>query len=517
MATPTPVIELRGITKRFPGVVALDNVDLSLLPGEVHILLGENGSGKSTLAKITAGAYQPDDGTIQFRGNPVRIDSPRRALELGISTIYQEFTLLEEMSVMENIFLGREPLVRGSRGMLIDRKAMRRRTAELLTSLSVSIDPETPISHLGVAQKQLVEITKALSLSNEGVLLMDEPTSALSSREIDELFRVIREFTARGVAVLYISHRLEEIERIGDRVTVLRDGKKVGDLPASEARVEKVINMMVGRSMSEMFPKRAVAIGAPILEVNNLTVPGKAEDISFKLHAGEIVGLFGLVGAGRTELIRGLMRLAPISQGAIRIRGKSAMPASSNEAIRFGLGMVPEERRSQGIFPLLSVADNIVISALNKCTRWFFTDFNAQKRAANHFISGLRIRTPTANTEIYKLSGGNQQKAILARLLFADTQIVLLDEPTRGIDVGAKYEVYQLIIELAASGKAILFVSSDLPEILGMSDRVLVMSRGRLVADTPRSETTPEGVLQAAFASGMANGGTVEAGRPGHA
>jgi ribose transport system ATP-binding protein len=509
------LIQLRGITKRFPGVLALDHVGLSLLPGEVHVLIGENGSGKSTLAKIIAGAYQPDDGTIQFRGSPIQIASPRRALELGISTIYQEFTLLEKMSVMENIFLGREPLVRGSRGLLVDRKAMRRRTSELLNSLSVPINAETPVSELGVAQKQLIEITKALSMSKEGALLMDEPTSALSSREIDELFRVVKQFTARGVAVLYISHRLEEIERIADRVTVLRDGKKVAELNGSEARIEKVINLMAGRSMSEMFPKRSVAIGVPLLEVTDMTVPGKAEGISFKLHAGEVVGLFGLVGAGRTELLRGLMRLAPITKGTVRIRGRSVMPASPNEAIRSGFGMVPEERRIQGIFPLMSVAENIVISALDKCMRGLFTDFSAQRRHANRYISNLRIRTPSAKTEIYKLSGGNQQKAILARLLFADTQIVLLDEPTRGIDVGAKYDVYQLITELAASGRAILFVSSEIPEILGMSDRVLVMSRGRLVANAPRSQMSPESMLHAAFGrewTGTSGGEKPEAG-----
>jgi ribose transport system ATP-binding protein len=499
LVTAPGVLSLENVTKRFPGVVALDGVSLSLYPGEVHVLIGENGSGKSTLVKIISGVYQPDEGRIFHRGQQTEIESPRSAQQLGISTIYQEFTLANDLGVMENVFLGREPVRAGSRGLLVDRQVMRQRTLDLLRPLSVHIDPGLPVSQLGVAKKQIVEIVKALSLTGEAVLVMDEPTSTLSAQEITELFRVIRHAKSKGVSVLYISHRLEEVKEIGDRVTVLRDGRLAGSLLVADADIDILIRLMVGRTFTELFPKRDVPIGDKVLEVQHLTVPGKVDDVSFSLHSGEILGVFGLVGSGRTELVRALMGKETIQRGIIDLRGHRFLPRSVDHAIASGLGMLPEERRSQGILPSMTVAQNIALSALHKCAHGLTISGQSIRRAATPFIDNLRIRTPSPDTEVFRLSGGNQQKTVLARLLFADAHILLLDEPTRGIDVGAKREVYQLIRNLAAEGRAVLMISSELPEIIGMSDRVLVMSRGRVVTDLSRSQMDSESIMRAAF------------------
>ncbi len=494
-----PILSLERVTKRFPGVMALDGVSLELHPGEVHVLIGENGSGKSTLAKIISGVHQPDDGTVFHLGRAVQIRSPHDAQRLGISTIYQEFMLAKDLSVMENIFLGREPLRASVGGAWVDRGMMRQQAEELLQSMSASIDPRTLVRDLGVAQKQMVEIAKALSLSGEAVLVMDEPTSALSAQEVDNLFRIIRQSKSKGVAVLYITHRLEEVAQIGDRVTVLRDGKLVGTLPVSRAPVDALIRLMVGRTFTEMFPPHPTPGGEPVLETKGLSVPGKLHDISFVLHAGEILGLFGLVGAGRTELVRAIIGKDPIHRGSIQVKRRTFHPRSVGHSIRVGLGMLPEERRTEGILPLMTVSQNITLSALYRCSRGFVVDGRLVRKMAGQYIDALHIRTPSPDVEIYKLSGGNQQKAILARLLFAEAQILLMDEPTRGIDVGAKREVYQIISDLAAKGHAILFISSELPEILGMCDRTLVMYQGRLIAEFDRSEMTEETLMRAAF------------------
>jgi ribose transport system ATP-binding protein len=499
LSESAPVLSLEGIAKRFPGVLALDGIRLTLYPGEVHALIGENGSGKSTLAKIISGVHQPDEGTIYHLGRQVQIKSPRHAQELGISTIYQDFMLVKDISVMENIFLGREPVKKGFAGLVVDRERMHKEASALLDSLTARLEPGLRVADLGVAQKQIVEIAKALSLSGEAILVMDEPTSALSAQEVDELFRMIRQSKSRGISILYITHRLEEVKVIADRVTVLRDGKLVGTVAVRDAHVDMLIQMMVGRSLTDLFPKHPSSFGDHALEIKNLTVLGKLHDISFAVREGEILGVFGLVGAGRTELARALIGKEPIHRGAIYLRGQRFIPRSVGQAISSGLGMVPEERRAQGILPLMTVAHNITLAALDRCMRGPLIDRSAIRQAAMRYIDSLRIRTPSPDAEIFKLSGGNQQKVVLARFLFADARILLLDEPTRGIDVGAKREVYQIISELAASGRAILMISSELPEILGMCDRALVMSRGHLVAEFDRSEMTGEGVMRAAL------------------
>jgi ribose transport system ATP-binding protein len=483
---------MRGITKRFPGVVALDGVDFELERGEVHVLLGENGAGKSTLVKMLSGAYQPDRGGILLDGRPVRIGSATAAQELGISTIYQEFNLVPRLSVAENIFLGRQPRRLG----IIDRGRMRRGAGELLERMKVHVDAEALVSDLGVAQRQMVEIAKALSLDAR-ILIMDEPTAVLSRTETEGLFEIVRGLKEEGVAVVFISHHLEEVAELGDRVTVLRDGKFVGRLPASTPRAE-MVRMMVGRPIEDRFPRRRPEPGEILLEVKGLSREGVLDDVSFRLRAGEVVGIAGIVGAGRTELARAIFGLDRADSGEVLVRGEKLALGDPREAKRRGMGFVTEDRQGQGIVQPLSVAENLGLAALGRNTSVGLVNRRRQLRQAEKMIEDLRIRTPGPEQEIRYLSGGNQQKVVIGKWLLADSRVLILDEPTRGIDVGAKVEIYELINDLTRRGAGILMISSELPEVLGMSDRVLVMSRGRVTGELPAKKATQEDVMDLA-------------------
>nr|WP_279387442.1 sugar ABC transporter ATP-binding protein [Rubrobacter taiwanensis] len=486
------LLEMRGITKRFPGVVALDKVDFKLRAGEVHVLLGENGAGKSTLVKILSGAYRPDEGEILRGGVPVEIDSAEDAQKLGISTIYQEFNLIPELSVAENILLGRQPRRFG----IVDRRRMLQRAQEVLDEMRVKVDPRALVSELGVAQRQMVEIAKALSLESE-ILILDEPTAVLSGQEIERLFEIIRAFRDEGVGIIYISHHLEEVAGIGDRVTVLRDGRVAGHLPADASR-EEMVRLMVGREIENQYPRRRSAAGEVLLEVRNLSRAGVLRDISFQVRAGEVVGVAGLVGAGRTELARAIFGADPVDSGEILVGERKMEPGDIREARRKGIGFIPEDRQGQGLVPRLSVLENLGLAALSRSVRLGMIRRGELRRKAREMVEGLNIRTPGLEQEVRYLSGGNQQKVVIGKWLLADSKVLILDEPTRGVDVGAKVEIYELINRLTDEGAAVLMISSDLPEVLGMSDRILVMSQGRITGELPAREATQERVMELA-------------------
>lgn len=498
----TPVLEARNVTKRFPGVVALDGVSLSVYPGEVLAVIGENGAGKSTLMKILSGALQPDEGAIYLDGQLVRLSDPRQALACGIGIIYQELSVIDALSVGENVFLGRLPERPGWPGT-VDWAWLRRDARRVLERLGVELDPDVPVGELSVAQKQLVEIARALS-QDVRVLILDEPTSALSLQETERLFALLRGLKEQGVAIIYISHRLEEVFALADRVTVLRDGQVVGTLPIDEATRDDLIRLMVGRDLSAYYRDVRSIPGPVRLEVRGLTRAGVLEDVSFTVRAGEIVGLAGLVGAGRTELARCLFGVDPIDRGEIWIDGQRAIIRCPQDAVRYGIGLVPEDRKLQGLVLILTVRDNIALPVLRRLARLGFPSRRKERALAESFVERLRIRTPSIEQRVLNLSGGNQQKVVLARWLATHPKVLILDEPTRGIDVGAKAEVHALIAELAESGMAILLISSELPEVLSMSHRVLVMSRGRIVAEFSREEATEERVLAAATVRAVA-------------
>jgi ribose transport system ATP-binding protein len=485
----SPLLEMRGITKRFPGVTALDGVDFELERGEVHVILGENGAGKSTLIKMLSGAYQPDEGEILFEGEPVRISSSALAQSLGISTIYQEFNLVPQLTAAENIFLGRQPRSFG----VVDRRKMRSEAQKLLERIKVRVDPDDPVSSLGVAQRQMVEIAKALSLEAR-VLIMDEPTASLSGQEVERLFEIVRGLKEEEVGVIFISHHLEEVTEIGDRVTVLRDGKMVGQVPASTEHPE-LVRMMVGRSIEEQFPRRKPEIGEVLLEVRDLSREGVLYDVSFQVRAGEVVGIAGIVGAGRTELARAIFGADPGDSGEVRVRGERMAHPDPREAKRRGIGFITEDRQGQGIVPPLSVAENLALASLGRYTNVGLVNRREQRSRAEGMIRELNIRTPGPEQEVRYLSGGNQQKVVIGKWLLADSRVLIMDEPTRGIDVGAKVEIYELMNELTQRGAGILMISSDLPEVLGMSDRILVMAGGRIAGELSTEEATQERVM----------------------
>jgi ribose transport system ATP-binding protein len=491
-----PLLEARGLTKSFPGVKALDGVDFDLLEGEVHVLLGENGAGKSTLVKHLAGVYHPDEGGLFMRGEPVSWHAPNAALSAGIVTVYQEFNLAPYMTVAQNVFLGQEPMKRG----FIDRRTRRRRTVELMRQLEIDLDPDARVEHLGVAQRQMVEILRALASPELKVLILDEPTAAISRHEIDVLFGVLRRLRSRGVGMVYISHRLEEIEQIGDRVTVFRDGQKIATHAVGEVDTDRIIELMVGRPMTQFFPDRKnQPASEALLEVRELTLTsGRARDVSFDVRRGEIVGLFGLVGAGRSETVRALFGDEPIAGGTIAVGGRKVNVRSPKSAVKLGFGLAPEERKEEGIVPFMTVAQNISLASVGKVSRGPFVSRARTAKVAEHYVDALRIATPGVATTIRSLSGGNQQKCIIARLLAADSEILLLDEPTRGIDVGAKAAVYDLVNDLAASGKAVLLVSSDLVEVMGMCDRVIVFRKGRVAGEFHRGAMSEQAIMRAA-------------------
>jgi ribose transport system ATP-binding protein len=486
---------MRRITKAFPGVVALDRVDFDLKQGEVHVLLGENGAGKSTLMKILSGAYAKDSGEIQVGGKRVEIKGPGHAQDIGISTIYQEFNLIPHLTAAENIFLGREPTTFAG---FVDRTKLEDSAQQLLKDLGVTLDARLPVSELSVAQQQMVEVAKALSVEAQ-ILIMDEPTSALTESEISALFGTIRRLKKRDVAIIYISHRLEEISRIGDRVTVLRDGQWVATHQVSEVPLSELIRLMANRELTEHFPKQIARLGEELLRVDKLSKANELDDVSFSLKAGEILGFAGLVGAGRTALAKAIFGVHDKDSGRIRIKGKTVNIKSPGAAIRHGIGFLTEDRKHEGLVLSLSVKNNISLPSTDLITRHGIVKESAERQLAERFIRELRVKTTGPGQLTLNLSGGNQQKVVLAKWLARQADILIFDEPTRGIDVGSKIEIYQLMNELTARGTGILMISSELPEVLGMSDRIIVMRDGRITGEFDRQQATQENVLAAAL------------------
>jgi len=488
------LVEMRNITMTFPGVVALDDVTLESRAGEVHAVVGENGAGKSTLMKILAGVYQPDRGEILLRGQPVRISSPHEAQRLGISIIYQELNLLPDLTVAENVFLGREP--RGAFG-LIDASTLEDEARQVLRRLGVEIDPRARLGRLSVAQQQMVEIAKALSL-NAQIVIMDEPSAALGGKDLDRLFEVIAALKKNNVAVIYISHRLAEVFQIADRVTVFKDGQVVGTFKVSEIDRPSLVRMMIGRTLSETFPPRGKGYGEEVLRVEGLCCGERLKDVSLRVHRGEIVGLAGLVGAGRTELAEAIFGARSIDGGSVWIMGEEVRVGSPRLARRHKLAFLTEDRNKGGLVLGLSVRENAALPSLDRRERWGFVDRKAEDGAVGAIVRELRIRTPSLAQEVEYLSGGTRQKVVLAKWLISLPELLIFDEPTRGIDVGAKAEIWQLMRQLAEAGKGILMISSELPEIVGMSDRILVMHRGCIVGEMPGETATEEKVMMLA-------------------
>lgn len=494
------ILEMRGVSKSFPGVKALDRAELEVRAGEVHCLVGENGAGKSTLMKILAGAVPLDEGEIRIDGQPVHVRSPHHAQQLGISMIYQEFNLSPYLSVAENIFLGREP--RYARTPFVNWQAMYDQARELLRRINVDIDVRRPVNELSIAQQQMVEIAKALSFAAK-VIVMDEPSATLTEHELNALFKLIHELKRQGVGIIYISHRLEELFETGDRVTVMRDGKCVGRLdisaiterrddPERAAKItatrDEIIRMMVARKLEEgLFPKEKFQRGEQILRVEGLCRYGVFHDINFSVHKGEIVGLTGLVGAGRTEVARAIFGADPLDEGTIYLDGKPIEVRSPQDAIRHGIGLLTEDRKNQGLILGMTVRENTSLANLKQLVRGlFFLDKRKERDAAARLSRDLEIRTPTVETAVQTLSGGNQQKVVLAKWLFTQSKVLIFDEPTRGIDVGAKVAIYELMNKLVRQGVGVLIISSELLEVIGMCDRILVMNSGWMPNEASR-------------------------------
>jgi rhamnose transport system ATP-binding protein len=496
MSEGTPVIEARGLSKSFGGVHALREVPLTVRAGEVLALLGENGAGKSTLIKLITGIYQPDAGEILLDGRPVRFAGTRDALDQGVAAIYQEPSLFPDLDIAENIFVGRQP--RG--GGRIDWRRMYADAAALLRRLGVALNPRTRARELSVAQMQMVEIARAISVDAR-VLIMDEPTSSLTQREVEELFTIVRQLRDQGAAIIFISHRLEELFAIADRVTVLRDGAYVDTRPLAGVTTEDLIRMMVGRNLDELFPKLEVAPGEVLLEVRGLSLPGRFADVSFQLRKGEIVGMAGLVGAGRTEVAEAIFGVAPAASGTIHLDGRAVQITRPEDALRLGIGYVPEDRKLHGLILQMSIAQNITLPTLKSFTRLGWLDGKAERERAVADARRLEVKMTGVDQPAGQLSGGNQQKVVLAKWLGTKPRVLILDEPTRGIDVGTKAAVHRLMSQLAAEGMAILMISSELPEVLGMSDRILVMREGRLTGQFSRGEATQERLMSAATAA----------------
>jgi inositol transport system ATP-binding protein len=490
-----PLLELKGIEKSFPGVKALSGIDLAVKPGSVHVICGENGAGKSTLVKIIDGIYQPDRGEIRVGGKPVRIENPLHARDLRISMIFQELNYIPENTIEQHLFLGVEPVTRFGN---IDWRTVRRRTLELMKAEHLSYSPTTKLRDLTVSDIQMIEILKAVS-KDANVILMDEPTSAITQREVEVLFDKIHKLRARGVGIIYISHKLDEIFRIADEITVLRDGQLIDTRPASALNVDQVISLMVGRPMENLFPeKRKKEIGETVLEVQGLTRRGVFSGINLKLARGEIVGMAGLMGAGRTEVARALFGLDPHDSGTIKIEGREVRIRSVADAIRNHMVMLSEDRKRYGIIPMRDITENVTLSSLEKVIYGGYRHIRVERKRVGDVCAAIRVKTPTFQTPIRNLSGGNQQKVILARWMLKEPEILLLDEPTRGIDVGTKYEIYKIMDELASRGKAILFISSELPELLGVCDRIVVMSQGAVTGELQPEEFAQERIMKLA-------------------
>ncbi len=489
------ILKMQQITKRFPGVLALDQVNISLDRGEVLALVGENGAGKSTLLKILSGAYVKDEGVIEFDGRVIDGYSPNEAIDMGISIIYQELDNYGTLTVTENILVNALPR-KGGKFSPIDWKAANAKADELIRRITDEIDVTARINTLTAAQQQLVEIAKAMS-RNMKVLVMDEPTSALNRVETEQLLKIVKNLAAEGIGIIYISHRMDEIFQISDRIQVMRDGKSVSSFLTSEVDEERIVREMVGRTLDSMYPHTKQTPGECILKVEHLTC-GKAEDVSFRLHRGEILSLFGLMGAGRTSMVRGLFGDRYIRSGSIEILGKTTRNRSPKEAIQNHIAYVPNERKLEGLMLTDTVRVNISISVVDILKKFLKVDKKAEEQITEHWIEKLGIRTPSGETKVVSLSGGNQQKVVIARWLETKPEILILNDPTRGIDVGAKAEIYRLMEELCRQGMGIIMISSELQETLSMADRILVMSEGRVTGEVPREEATQENLMKLA-------------------
>ena len=488
------ILRMQDIRKTFPGVVALDNVNLDVRSGTVHSLMGENGAGKSTLMKCLIGMYTPDEGTVELAGDIVRFKDTKDGLEHGISMIHQELSPVPEMMVAENIWLGREP--RGRLGLLSP-AAMFRKTRELFDEWKINIDPKARMKDLTVSKQQMVEIAKAISYDAK-IIIMDEPTSAIPEREVAHLHGMIKRLTDFGVAIIYITHKMDEVFRISDDITVFRDGKHVGSYPAKELDRDKLIKLMVGRALTDLFPKEEAEIGDVVLSVQGLTRGSVVKDVSFELHRGEILGLAGLMGAGRTEVLETIFGIEKADSGEVVLNGKTLRIKQPSDAIRAGMALLTEDRKLNGIMGVLSVRDNITAAALPRYSPRGVLRVGEMRKDSEDQREKLRIKTPSLSQLIKNLSGGNQQKALISRWLLTVPDVLMIDEPTRGIDVGAKSEIHRLMSMLAQEGKAIIMVSSELPEVLGMSDRILVMHEGRISGELSREEANQESVMHLA-------------------
>ncbi len=501
-APAPPLIEMRNIARAFGGVRAVDNVNLTLHAGECVALLGENGAGKSTLMKILGGVVQKDSGTLLVKGQPVEIPTAHAAQRLGIAVIHQEFNLIDYLTVAENIFLGREPQ-RG--GVVLDDRQAAAASARVLQRLGAEINPRRLVTELTTGEKQLVEIARALA-QDADVLVMDEPTASLTRKEINVLFAIVRTLKAQGVGIVYISHRLEEIYEIADRTVVLRNGRNAGET-SGRAPVEQIVALMLGREVGEHFPKEPASIGKPVLEVRDLSSGSMLHGINLQVRQGEILGIFGIAGAGQRDLALALFGLRTLTRGEVRVHGKAVRLRSPGDAIRHGLALLTENRKEDGLILPMPVRDNITLSHLDHVSTLGYLHERSERATAASFVQRLSIRTPGLGQPVRLLSGGNQQKVVLARSLATRPALIILNEPTRGVDVGSKIEIYRLMNALAAEGKAILMISSELPEVLGMSDRILVLYRGTIVAELSRDAAGQETLLAYAMGGTHVNAG----------
>ncbi|WP_342087834.1 sugar ABC transporter ATP-binding protein [Dyadobacter sp. OTU695] len=496
------ILRVKEISKSFSGVKALDNIHFDLKKGEVHALMGENGAGKSTFMKILIGLVTPDAGEVLLEGENLIGSNVNETLKKGISMIHQEILIIPELTVAQNIFLGREREVSGKSGILsgwLNDSEINQRAAALLDRMGVNIAPKAKMRSLSVAQMQMVEIAKAVS-NNAKVIIMDEPTSAISDKEVGTLFQIIRDLKAQGVGIIYISHKMDEIFRISDTITVLRDGKYIGTKSAVELDQNALIAMMVGREIGQMFPAATQPVGEEVISVQNLGKAGKFSNISFNVRSGEILGLAGLMGAGRTEIARAIFGLDQWDEGEVTIKQSPLRARTPREAINRGIGYVSEDRKGLGFIPRMSVKDNITLSSMNNHRKGGFIDAHSEESVTKKMIADLKIKTAGTGQHVTYLSGGNQQKVVIGKVLLASPEIIILDEPTRGVDVGAKFEIYKLIRSLADRGMAIIMISSELPEILGLSDRILVLSKGKQTALLSKEEATQELIMRYAVA-----------------
>lgn len=483
------ILTLKNITKEFPGVKALDDVTINIERGTIHGLVGENGAGKSTLIKILAGIYQPNKGEIILDGKPCRFNSPIEARRAGISVVHQEIKLAEPLSVAENMFLGNVQLKNG----LVDWKGMRRRAREIVEDLGMDIDINAQVSSLTVAKKQIVEIMHAIN-NNSRILIMDEPSAVLTDRELEVMFRIVKQLRDEGITIIYISHRLDEIFGLCSNVSVLRDGRHIDTIPVASIDRQGLINMMVGREMGQEYPKEVGNVGGTILEVKNLS-RGILQDISFEVKSGEVFGISGLVGAGRTELARAILGIDKPESGEVYVRGKKVHYRTFADAIRDGLGLIPEDRKLQGLVQIMSVKRNTTLVNMKRVLRAGVISSSLEEKLSKEYADKLHVVTPSMETEVQYLSGGNQQKVVIAKWLFQNSEILFLDEPTRGIDVGAKAEIYRLINRMAKEGKTIIMISSEMPELLGLCDRIMVMHEGHKMGELNAAEATQEKIM----------------------